>query len=171
MVYRKIDIADSNFHAFRDIGDKWMLVTAAKENGQVNTMTASWGSLGVLWKKNIATIYLRPQRYTREFVDDSEYFTLTFFDGHKDALALLGSKSGRDGDKIAESGLELIQVDGQPTFAEGNSVLVCRKLYRSLMAQEDILDREVIDTCYPEPDYHYVYIGEIVAVYQNESEK
>ena len=89
MKYRKVDVDSYELKPFQAIGKDWTLISAVK-NGVVNTMTASWGGIGVLWGKNVITVYLRPQRYTREFVDAAEYFTVTLFDGHKKELGVLG---------------------------------------------------------------------------------
>src|SRR5699024_4694037 len=118
MAFTKINIAEQTFNPFELISKQWMLISAGSANSW-NTMTASWGGVGVIWGKPSATCYIRHSRYTKEFVDNNEYFTLTFLqDGHRDALNLLGSKSGRDMDKMHDSGLTPIFVDGQPTFAE-----------------------------------------------------
>ena len=91
--------------AIDDIQNKWMLVTAEKD-GKANTLTASWGGLGSLWRRKVAFIFIRPSRYTNEFIEGSGRFTLTFFDGQKDALGYLGKTSGRDvPDKAEKAGL------------------------------------------------------------------
>jgi len=167
MSYRKADIAGFMLKPFEAIGEKWTLITAEKD-GKINTMTASWGGIGVLWSKNVVTVYIRPQRYTREFVDANGYFTLTLFDGHRKELIVLGSKSGRDGDKIAGVGFHVERVGGQPTFREGKTAIVCRKLYRGRMKPEDFVDARIIGEVYPNEDFHYVYIGEVVGIFQNE---
>ena len=166
MAFTTINIAEQSFNPFEKIGKQWMLISAGTANSW-NTMTASWGGVGVIWGKPSATCYIRHSRYTKEFVDKSEYFTLTFLkDGHRDALSLLGSKSGRDMDKMHDSGLTSIFVDGQPTFEEAELVLVCRKRCKSEIAPEDILQQEIIDNNYADRDFHTMYIGEIVAAYQ-----
>ena len=166
MAFTKINIAEQSFNPFEKIGKQWMLISAGTANSW-NTMTASWGGVGVIWGKPSATCYIRHSRYTKEFVDKSEYFTLTFRnDGHRDALGLLGSKSGRDMDKMHDSGLTSIFVDGQPAFEEAELVLVCRKRCKSEIAPEDILQQEIIDNNYADRDFHTMYIGEIVAAYQ-----
>ena len=166
MAFTKINIAEQSFNPFEKIGKQWMLISAGTANSW-NTMTASWGGVGVIWGKPSATCYIRHSRYTKEFVDKSEYFTLTFLkDGHRDALSLLGSESGRDMDKMHDSGLTSIFVDGQPTFEEAELVLVCRKRCKSEIAPEDILQQEIIDNNYADRDFHTMYIGEIVAAYQ-----
>lgn len=145
---------------FSAIGEQWMLVTAMRD-GKPNTMTASWGGLGVLWFKNVATIYVRPQRYTHEFLDASDKFTLSFLpEKYRDALTLCGKQSGRDGDKIAQAGLTAV-IDGDCAyFQEAELVMVCRKIYRSKLDPAGFIDGK-IDTNYPKKDYHTVFIGEI----------
>ena len=167
MSFRKLDIGQYALQPFDAIGKKWTLVTAER-SGTVNTMTASWAGIGVLWNKNVVTIYIRPQRYTREFVDASERFTVTLFDGYRKELSVLGTKSGRDGDKISEVGFHVERVDGQPTFREGKTVIVCKKLYRALMQPEDFVESKIVDDCYPTKDFHYMYIGEIESIFENE---
>ena len=163
-MFRTVNVKDLSLNPFAAIGDEWMLITAGtKEN--CNTMTASWGGMGVLWYKDVATIYIRPQRYTKKFVDEQEYFTLTFFgDSHRDALALCGSKSGRDIDKVKECGFTVkTAACGAPYFEEAELVLVCRKRFAQDMDPACIAD-EVKEKWYPEKDYHAMYIGEIVEV-------
>ena len=169
MSLAKINIAEQTFNPFDLISKQWMLISAGTEE-KWNTMTASWGGVGVIWGKPSATCYIRHSRYTKEFVDASEYFTLTFLkDGHRDALNLLGTKSGRDMDKMHGSGLTPVMVDGQPAFAEAELVLVCRKRCKSEIAPEDILQQETLDKWYGDKDYHTMYIGEIVAAYRAEN--
>ena len=128
-------------------------------------MTASWGGLGVLWGKPVATVYIRPQRYTLEFVEREEKFTLAFFgEAYRKALALCGSKSGRDIDKVKECGFTVETADGAPYFAEADLVLVCKKAYWQDMDPTHFLDGEIDGKRYPEKDYHRIFIGEIETV-------
>lgn len=162
---KEIDIKTLTFNPFERIGQDWCLVTAGTPDS-FNTMTASWGGVGILWGKEVATCYIRPQRYTKEFVDREEYFTLTFFpDGYREALALCGRVSGRDHDKPAEAGITPLPVDGTVTFSEANLVLVCRKLYAQEMTEESFTDKATLDRNYPARDLHTTYIGEIVKAY------
>ncbi len=148
-------------NTFQMIGNDWMLITA-KDNDTSNTMTASWGGLGIMWGKPVAYVVIRPQRYTREFIDAAEGFTLTFFpDGYKKQLGYLGSVSGRDEDKITKSGLTLITDGDYSYFKEGNLVLKVKKLFKQQMTEESFLDENLIDKWYPEKDYHFLYICEI----------
>lgn len=150
-----------NKSPFQLIGSDWMLITAEK-NRKVNTMTASWGGFGVIWNKNIASIVLRPQRYTKEFVDSSDTFSLTFFENsYKKQLSYLGTVSGRDEDKISKSNLTIQHSDDTPYFEEGKLVIFCRKLYSQELKPECFIAKELDQECYPEKDYHTLYIAEI----------
>jgi flavin reductase (DIM6/NTAB) family NADH-FMN oxidoreductase RutF len=141
-----------------------MLVTSGtKEN--CNTLTASWGGLGTLWYKDVATIYIRPQRYTKQFIDNSDYFTLSFFGkGYRDELTLCGTKSGRDMDKVKECGFTVkTAAGGAPYFEEAELVIVCRKRYVQDF-DPTAIPADVKEKQYPNQDYHTMYIGEIVEV-------
>lgn len=165
MDFREINIADLSFKPFELISKDWMLITSGDEQG-FNTMTASWGGLGVLWHKNVVTVYIRPQRYTYEFVEKNGLLTLSFFgEEHRSALTLCGSKSGRDCDKAKEAGLTPLFVDGTTAFEEANLVLVCKKLYFDDLEPKQFLDSE-IEKNYAAKDYHRMYILEIVKAYQ-----
>lgn len=154
-------------NVFSMIGKEWLLVTAEKE-GKVNTMTASWGGLGVMWGKNVAFIVLRPQRYTKEFVDAGEGFSLSVLDdGYRKTLNYLGTVSGRDEDKIAKSGLTVEHEEGIPYFTEANTVLVCRKLYAQPYDPSCFIDKSCDERWYPEKDYHTMYIAEVEKVLVN----
>lgn len=149
---------------FELIGKEWMLITAEKE-GKVNTMTASWGGLGVMWGKNVAFVVIRPQRYTKEFVDFSDCFSLSFYDkSFKSALSYLGSVSGRDEDKINKSNLTVVYEDSIPYFEEANTVLFCKKLFQQAYKEDSFLEQAIKDTWYPNADYHTLYIAEITKI-------
>lgn len=149
---------------FSMIGKEWMLIGAEKE-GKVNAMTASWGGVGVLWNKNVVFAFVRPQRYTKEFIEASDRFSLTFFDEcHKKELQYFGSVSGRDEDKIEKTGFTVEHAEGAPYFSEGNLAVICKKLYAGSIDPQAILSPEIDKTIYPDKDYHVVYIGEIVKV-------
>lgn len=168
MSLKEIDIKSlENLNPFSKIADEWFLVTAGNENGY-NTMTASWGSLGTMWGKSVAVTVIRPQRYTKEFIDNNEYFTISFLkEGNKDILSFCGSKSGRDFDKEKETGLKPIFADSTTTFEQAELVLVCRKVFAQDINPDNFLDKTIIDKWYPEKDFHMAYVGEIVKAYQN----
>lgn len=165
--FNNINIKDFTLDSF-ELKQKWMLITAAKPDGSVNTMTASWGGFGVMWNKEVAFVVIRPQRYTREFVESSESFSLTFFDNSfKKALSLLGSVSGRDEDKIKNTGLTVISNKGVPYFEEGETAIFVKKLFVQRLEENAFLDKNIIDKWYPERDYHYLYIAEITDILKN----
>lgn len=148
---------------FSLIGDRWMLVAATDKSGRTNAMTASWGGMGVLWGKKVAFVFIRPQRYTKRFVDEAAKFTLSFFDdSYKNMLGYMGKVSGKDEDKIAKSGLTVTDRNGAPVFKEASLTLVCRKTYRDTLKEENLIDKSIIEKWYPQKDYHDVYVAEIV---------
>lgn len=168
MNLKEIDILELNMNPFKMIGCDWLLITAGDEKKH-NTMTASWGGLGVFWGKNTATVYIRQSRYTKEFVDANEVFTISFYDKqYKKALGICGSKSGRDTDKEAEAGLTPCYLDGTTAFEEANMIFVCKKVYQDFMGNENFIDKESDDKFYADKDYHTMYIAEILKVYVKE---
>ena len=162
---RKIQPQELKENPFSLIGDEWMLITAGTAD-HCNTMTASWGGLGVLWGEPTATIYVRPQRYTKEFIDREEYFTLSFFGSdYRKELALCGAKSGRELDKTRECGFTVACGEGgAPYFEQARLVLVCRKQYTQDM-DPNAMPAAVKEKWYPNKDYHTMYVGQIVEVY------
>lgn len=170
MAFREMDIEELSFHPFEQIGKQWMLITAG-DRGKSNTMTASWGGVGIIWGKPVVTAYIRPQRYTKEFVDESELFTIAFLlEEHREALKLCGSISGRSvEDKWKEAGLNPMCIgedEPEETVAprEAELIFVCRKLYAQEMMPECFIDTSCDTKWYPQRDYHTMYIGEIVKV-------
>lgn len=159
---REISIKELNLNPYDKIGKEWMLLTAGGESRGFNTMTCSWGHLGCLWNLPTSVVYVRPQRYTKEFIDREERYTLCFFPkGYKKQLLYLGTKSGRDEDKVAAMGLTPV-TEGEITyFAEASLVLICRKLYRAPIREEFFLDQALREEEYPQRDYHDLYIGAI----------
>ena len=147
--------------------DQWFLLTAGDfESKRFNTMTVSWGGLGVMWDKPVASVVVRPHRYTYEFIEQFPTFTLCAFSNKfHNTLDLLGSTSGRDGDKIKDSGLTPQKASkvGAPAFEQAELVLECKKLYWQDMDPAHFLD-PTLDKHYPRKDYHRIYYGEIVAV-------
>ena len=161
---KEIPVSELRMNPMTLIGNEWMLLTAGTRDRGYNTMTCSWGHLGTLWNLPTAVCYVRPQRYTKEFIDREEWYTLCFFDGCKKELGYLGSHSGRDGDKIAAVGFTPVFEEGYTYIKEAKLVLVCRKLYRAPLREEGFLDRETLDRNYPQRDLHDLYVGQIVKV-------
>jgi len=150
-------------NAFKLIGAEWMLVTAG-DTESFNMMTASWGGFGVLWNKNVCFIFIRPTRYTYGFIEKSNTYTLSFFDRkYKQVLNLCGTKSGRDCNKIKETGLSPAETkSGSIYFTEARLVIECRKVYYQDLEPANFLDPEIAVN-YPEKDYHRMYVGEIIS--------
>ena len=170
---KEISVSELQMNPMTLIAKEWMLLTAGDESRGYNTMTASWGHLGSIWGQGgglpTAVAYVRPQRYTKEFMDREELFTLSFFpEEYKKALGYLGSHSGRDEDKVAKTGLTPLFGEGYTAFAEAKLVLVCRKLYRAPLVPEGLVDQSIIAQHYPNSDFHDMYIGQIVKVWVQE---
>lgn len=159
----KCEVKSLDQNVFTLIGEQWMLITAGTPE-HCNTMTASWGGLGVLWHKNVATIYVRPQRYTFEFLENSPAFTLSFFgEEWRKALAYCGRVSGREEDKFAHCGFHVaMEGEDAPYIQEANLVLVCRKLYWNDLDPAH-MDGTALQH-YKNHDYHRMYIAEITKV-------
>lgn len=148
---------------FEQFDRKWGLLTAG-EKERFNTMTISWGGLGTLWNKPVATVYVRTSRYTHEFMDAQDYFTISFYpDEVKPVLGVLGSKSGREMDKMNRSGLTPKEVEHSVTFEEASLTLVCKKLFRQELDVKN-MTAEVANQFYSGDAPHDMYIGEVVDI-------
>lgn len=167
MAFREISVEQLKDNPFTLINKDWMLITAGDAEKH-NTMTASWGGVGELWSKYVSTIYIRPQRYTLEFVEREEYYSLCFFGPeYRQALSLCGSKSGRDVDKDAATGLTPCFDQAAPYYEQARLVFLCRKLYRQDMEESAFLDKGLLEKWY-DNDLHRMFIGEIVKVLEKE---
>lgn len=164
MSFKEIKAEELTMNPFTKIGKEWLLITAGNEE-KCNTMTASWGSMGVMWGKNAVTIYIRPQRYTKEFVDREESFTISVLpEQYRKALNYCGTVSGKGIDKIKEAGLTPCFVEGTAGIAEAEMVMVCRKMYHDDIKPECFDETANDGKWYPEKDYHTMYIAEVVKV-------
>ncbi len=162
MSFKEIDIKNLDGNFFNKIGKEWMLITAGNEQS-FNTMTASWGGIGVLWGSNVSFAFIRQSRYTLEFVDKNEYYTLSFFGGDKmKELSFCGTNSGRDVDKVKETGLMPVFNENAPYFEQAQLVLVCRKKYQQTITPDSFIDKSLIDRWYSDNDWHEIFVGEIV---------
>jgi flavin reductase (DIM6/NTAB) family NADH-FMN oxidoreductase RutF len=156
------DRLDEN--VFNIVGEEWMLITAGRAD-KFNTMTASWGTLGILWHKPVAICFIRPQRYTFEFAESSEYYTLSFLEpGNREILQFCGTRSGRDTDKIRETGLVPRSTRlGNVYYEQCRLVLECKKLYADRLKEDSFIIPELIGKNYPKKDFHKFYIGELIS--------
>ena len=165
---KEISINDFQINPFAKIGKEWMLITSDNRE-KVNTMTASWGGLGVMWNKNVAFIVLRPQRYTKEFVDSSNEFSLSFFDeNYKSILAYCGKVSGRNEDKIKNSNLHATFINDIPTFEEASLVVTCKNLYKQTIMPDCFIDKSLDNLNYPNKDYHTLYLAEVTGIFSKD---
>lgn len=160
-MFKEINIRQLKKSPVEMISDDWALLTAGTP-GDWNTMTVSWGGVGELWGKDVVFVFVRPQRYTLEFMEKQDTFTLSFFDGaYKKELGICGAKSGRDTDKAAQTGLTPVSAgETGVTFAQAQQVLVCKKVAFQDMKPEGFLDAS-IENWYPTKDYHRIYVGTI----------
>ena len=149
---------------FSKIGKEWALVTAGDEK-HCNTMTVSWGGVGVLWGKNVVYIFIRDSRYTKEFIDNGDTFSMAFLgEEYREALNFCGAHSGRDGDKFEQAGLTAAFRDGIPYPDEADLVLLCRKLAAVPVTEDTFVDAQIQPKWYGDGDMHTMYVGEIVQV-------
>lgn len=154
---------DFNADSFQIFNQDWALVTAGTPS-HFNTMTIAWGGLGTLWGKPVATVYVKPVRYTHEFLEENEYFTVSFYPKeYRKALGVLGSLSGRDTDKVAKSGLTPRFLEQGITFTQARATLVCRKIYRQDL-DASAMPADVVENFYRTEAPHTMYIGEVLDV-------
>ena len=172
--FRTIRPEEITDNPFQLIGKDWMLVTSAKSDGALicgtdyNTMTASWGGVGVLWNKPVAFVFIRPQRHTFGFTENNDLLTLSFFDeSHRAALAYCGKASGRNGDKAKECGLTPVSVTNENGravwFEEARIVLKTKKLYHQFLDEKCFTDSAPM-AAYAAKDFHMMYVCEIEEV-------
>lgn len=152
------------------IGKEWMLITAG-DIQHFNTMTASWGGVGFLWGKPVAFVFIRPERYTHDFVEQNDRLTLTFFDeADKDILNFCGTKSGRDYDKVKETGLRPVATPGgNVSFEQARLTIEGRKLYKTRLTADGFIDKAALERWYhdkPGGGLHDVYVVEIENVFE-----
>lgn len=165
--FKKIDVKKIELPVFDKIANEWFLITAGTMD-KMNTMTASWGTMGILWNKPVAVCFIRPTRYTFEFTEEADIFTLSFLGKeNKKILNLCGTVSGRDTDKLEASGLEPVGFEnGGISFQQANMVFECRKIYFDDLKPVFFIPDDIDDNIYPNKDYHRMYIGEVVSVYK-----
>lgn len=149
------------------ISDQWALLTSGNIQNY-NMMTVSWGGIGELWGKDVCFVFVRPQRYTFEYMEKNEYFTLSFYGGeYKKELGICGSKSGRDTDKTALTGLTPIEAGDTVSFKESKVTVLLRKIAYQDMKPDGFLAPEIMGN-YKLNDFHRTYVGEIIKVFVEE---
>ncbi len=162
--FKEISVSEINNNPFDLIGKDWALVTVKNQDG-CNTMTASWGGVGIMWNKPVAFTFIRPQRFTYGLIENEQYFSLSFYkEKYRDVLRFCGSRSGRDYDKAKECNITPVYDEKAPYFEEADLVLICRKLYAQDLNEQSIVAKEEVLKNYNGDDYHRMYISEIVKV-------
>ena len=163
--FRSINPQEIFDNPFKLFGSDWGLVTAGNPEG-LNTMTVSWGGVGIMWNKPVTFTFIRPTRYTFAFLERNDLFTICFFDeSYREALSFCGSKSGRNVNKVEETGLTpMFTEEGTPCFEQARMVLVCKKLYAQFLNEESVLGGEPVLKQYNGDEYHKMYISEILEV-------
>lgn len=163
MAFKEINIREVRENVVSLISDQWGLLSAGDEKSY-NTMTVSWGAVGELWGKDVSFVFIRPQRHTLSFVEHSDFYSLSFYaPEYKSALALCGSKSGRDIDKAKETGLTPLFDRDAPYFEQAKLVLICRKMAVQDIDPKGFIDEKIMDT-YTLKDFHKMFVGEITNV-------
>lgn len=166
MAKNKIEFANLRLDAINVWLNRWCLLTSGDKNNS-NSMTVGWGSIGGMWRKPFIQVVVRPQRYTYEFMEKYDSFTVSVLPAqYKDAMTVMGSKSGRDIYKVSEAGLTLINSEfvDAPSFKEAELVFECRKNYWQDMNPENFLDSSIFER-YPDKDYHRIYFGEVTGIF------
>jgi flavin reductase (DIM6/NTAB) family NADH-FMN oxidoreductase RutF len=170
MAFIETELDTLKLTPFYNISKDWMLITAGSRDN-FNTMTASWGGMGHLWNKNVTFAFVRPQRYTFEFMEKYEFYTLSFFGGKcRDALNYCGKFSGRQADKIKKTGLTPLYEHEWIYFKQSKLIFMCKKLYSDFINPKCFIDKSP-EKNYPQKDYHKMYIGEILNCYSGDTDE
>lgn len=169
-LFKEISPKEITDNAIKLVADDWLLVTAGKKDN-FNMMTASWGGLGNLWGEHVAFIFIRPQRYTYQFLENEKYFTITVFEEqYRKILQYCGSQTGREVNKIEETGLTPLETEqGNIYYNQARLVIECEKIYSDMFHKESFVDTEIINNIYETGDFHKMYIGKIVKVLKAEN--
>ena len=167
MPYKRISTSELDINFPELLSTEYSLV-GAKADGKANALAAAWAQIGYLWNRPVATVYIRPGRYTREFIDNSGIFVISFIHDHEDEVWYMGKHSGRDEDKAANAGLHPIEIDGIPTFEEAHTVISCKVIYKQQISPSFIKNQQIIDAHYQTKDLSFQYIGEIENIFIKE---
>ncbi|MCF0130070.1 MAG: flavin reductase [Pseudobutyrivibrio sp.] len=155
------------WNPWEKISKEWFAITTELD-GRPNAMTAGWGGIGVMWGKNVAMVFVRESRYTKEILDNSETFSCCFLDpqdkGTKNTFKYLGMVSGRDEDKLPAARLTINHSMGVPFIDEANFAILCKKMAAIPIEPEHMLRDSILDDWYKDGDYHTMYVGEILDI-------
>jgi hypothetical protein len=158
-------------------GKNWALLAAGNERNGYNAMTIAWGQIGAVWDRKtshgkiiipVVSVFVRPQRYTKQFIDKEEHFTISAFpEESKGKLGYMGSHSGKEENKISNAGLTPFLIDDTISFREAKLTIVCKKIYHNLIKESGFNSQDIAVENYPEKDFHVMYMGEITKVFVN----
>lgn len=164
--FTRIEPEEIEGNFIKNLGENWMLVTAGTPLSY-NTMTASWGGIGIIWEHPVAFITIRNTRYTYEFLQANDIYTLTFFGGaEKEAMRILGTMSGRDGDKVARTDLTPVETPlGSMSFQQATMIIECRKIYENALDPKSIFIDEIAAGYMKNDERHILFFGEMVNVW------
>ena len=164
-MFKTISVGELQQNPF-SMSFNWALLGASFQ-GETNAMTISWGFTGFMWEKHAAMAFVRPQRHTQHIIHGADTFSLSFFDeSFKKELGYMGSKSGANEDKIAQSGLKMSIIQNTPVFEDAKLVLICKKLYMGRIEKEGFWDKSIPKDIYPNKDFHHIYVGEQITILQ-----
>ena len=142
------------------------LLTSGSIN-DFNTMTIGWGMIGTIWRKKTFIVYVKPTRYTYNYMENNDYFTVTFFkEKYKEEMVYLGTKSGRDTNKVKDVNFHPLEIDNGVTFKEAYCTILCKKYYYTVIDKNNIPE-EAVDRYYKDNSLHRVYYGEIIKILNN----
>lgn len=162
---REVLIGQLEFNPFSMIGEDGFLVSAAK-GAHVALTTSQWGLMGFLWNRPVVTMYIRPSRYTFEFLRSVDRFTVSFFPQEMaPALRYCATHRGWNEDKLAGSGLVPERIGDYVLFSQSNLTFACRRLYMRPMDESLIMDKVIVDEYYEDKDVHWSFSGQIEHVY------
>ena len=169
MSFKTVKAKELCANLFHKIDDEWLLIcTKDRENARINLMTASWGGFGILWNREVCFLFVRPQRHTHKLLLEQDSFSvLVLPEAYKPMHKVFGKLSGRDLDKVKETGLTAIELDGVPAVEEASLVFTVKKLYEDELKKDGFLEEALLKN-YPADDFHTVYVCEIKNVYSKE---
>ncbi len=163
-----MDLKKFNIAPLYELDQEWALLTVGN-NKKYNSMTISWGGFGTIWNKPVVTVYVKPIRYTYEFMENNEYFTISFYDEkYRKDLGVMGTKSGRDFDKVSCTKLTPEFLKNSTTFKESKLTIICKKIYFQDLDIKNIdknsISQKEIDRFYGKEPMHRMYIGEVIDI-------
>lgn len=167
-MFKEIKVCDIKKSACTMFSQGWAIVAAGNQE-DYNGMTVSWGCLGHVWRKDVANVYVRPTRYTYEYFEKNDYFTVSIFkeDEYKKDLTYVGKVSGRDEDKFAKTDLTFSFIDDLPVMDQAEYVLLCKKAYAHDIVRPEFIDKDV-ESFYKDENLHRSYYGVIEKVFIKE---